>query len=257
MIHTIENQNALLANAKQIEIISGQIKEGDILVAKRVFSPDLIVNIKSYLSGIGRNSLPNYRPIEAGCPNHHRINHWDERSYVKACFHQFSFFPWNQDIFNLFELSRQVYHMKNLLSGNRKDRFLGRAPEDGCAARLSFQFYPKGLGAMNKHQDPVDHHQLAAPSLTMSKKGKDFRLGGAYVEKKNGEKIYTDEISEPGDVVYYNAQIPHGVEKIDPDAEPDWVSFEGRWVLLFAVNKLGGSSAIADAVDLENSSPRP
>jgi hypothetical protein len=43
------------------------------------------------------------------------------------------------------------------------------------------------------------------------------------------------------------------VERIDPDAEPDWTSFQGRWMLLFAVNKVGADSAVADSVDLERS----
>ena len=64
-------------------------------------------------------------------------------------------------------------------------------------------------------------------------------------------RIYLDEISEPGDVVYFNAILPHGVERIDPDEKVDWLSFEGRWMLLFATNKLFDNAAIRDAVDLE------
>ena len=249
--HTIENHSALLNDAKAVEAMRNQIKEGDVFIAKQVFSPSLLARIKEYLIGVGKNSLPNYKPIEMGCPNFHRINDWDERSYVKGCFHQFSFFPWNQDVFNLFELTRDVYILKNLLSHNPKERFLQRAPEDGCVRRLSFQFYPKGIGGLNKHQDPVDHHQLVAPSLTLSKKGREFLSGGLYVEKKGGEKLYLDDITDIGDVIYYNAQTPHGVERIDAGVEPDWVSFQGRWTLLFAINKLSTNSAIADAVDLE------
>ena len=104
---------------------------------------------------------------------------------------------------------------------------------------------------MNKHQDPVDHHQLTVPSLVMSKKGREFVHGGLYVETKGGEKIYLDDAADVGDVIYFNAQTPHGVERIDEGVEPDWVSFQGRWTLIFAINKLGTNKAITDSVDLE------
>ncbi len=250
-LRVLEDHAAMLEDAKSLAEMRDGIRAGDVYVAKWVFSPKLVERMKEYLTGIGKSSLPNYRRIEEGCPNFHRINRWDERSYVKACFHQFSFFPWNQDVFDLFALSKPVYQMKNLLSGNDKDRFLGRSPEDGCASRLSFQFYPKGLGGMNKHQDPVDHHQLTVPTLVMSKKGRDFSKGGLFVEKSGGERICLDDATEPGDVLYFNAQTPHGVERIDEGGEPDWLSFSGRWTLIFAVNKLDGNSAVGDSVDLE------
>lgn len=251
-VHILKDQAALLQDNRAIEDVREQIREGDVFIAKAVFPTSLLGRIKDYLTGIGRNSLPNYRPIEMGCPNFHRINYRDERSYVKGCFHQFVFFPWNQDVFDLFELCRDVYFMKNLLSHNRKDRFMQRVPEDGCVRRLSFQFYPKGIGELNKHQDPVDHHQLTVPTLTLSKKGRDFFQGGLYAEKKDGEKIYLDDMTDIGDVIYFNAQTPHGVERIDPTAEPDWVSFQGRWTLIFAVNKLDTNTSIADSLDLGN-----
>ncbi len=256
-IRVIENHGALLEDLKAVEAVREQVKNGDILIAKEVFQPSLIHRIKEYLAGVGRNSFPNYKPIEMGCPNFHRINYWDERSYVKGCFHQFVFFPWNQDVFNFFELMKEVYYMKNLLSHNPKQRFMQNVPEDGCVRRLSFQFYPKGMGGMNKHRDPVDYHQLIVPSLVMSKKGKEFLHGGLYVESKNGQKICLDDRADIGDVIYFNAQIPHGVERIDPDAELDWISFQGRWTLLFAINKITANTAIANSVDLESHGANP
>ena len=94
--------------------------------------------------------------------------------------------------------------------------FLGNKPEDGCTSRIAFQFYPSSQGGLNKHRDPVDYHQLSVPILIMSKKGKDFHEGGLYIEKASKEKIYLDDITEPGDVIYFNAEVPHGVDIIDP-----------------------------------------
>ena len=53
-----------------------------------------------------------------------------------------------------------------------------------------------------------------------------------------------EDVLDWGDVVYFNAQCPHGVEPIDPDLPMDWLSFAGRWSVIFAVNKLAGNAAL-------------
>ena len=250
-IEYIENQELLLNDTDYAKKVKADITEGAIYIAKNVVSTKKVDEYKNYLKNVGRSSLPNYQAIELGTGNFHRMNRWDERAYVKGCFHQFVFYPWNQDVFNLFELTKPVFQIKNILSGNLADRFLGVNGEDGCITRLAFQFYPKGLGGLNKHRDPVDHHQLTVPILTMSKKGTDFKEGGAFVEFTNGKKVCVDEISEPGDAVYFNANMVHGVDIIDPSEKEDWISFEGRWMLLYAINKVAGNNQIGNAVDLE------
>lgn len=250
-IHTITDHDAILEDCARIALMRERIAAGDVYVAKALYSRETLVKIRDYLIRIGQNSLPNYRSIAEGCPNFHRMNRWDERAYVRGCFHQFVFFPWNEDVFDLFALFRPIYYMKNLLSGLPRDRFLKPVPEHGCTARLAFQFYPRGLGGLNKHVDPVDHHQLTVPTMLLSQKGEDFQQGGAYVERENGERILLDDLMGWGDVVYFNAQMCHGVERVDPDVEPDWLSFRGRWMLLFAINKLRDNLAIAESTDLE------
>lgn len=245
------NHRDVLADPEAIKKIADDIKSGDVYIFERAIEPKQLITIRQYLVGIGKGSLPNYHKIEAGSPNFHRINRWDPRAYVKACFHQFAFFPWNEDVFDLFQLTREIYAMRNMVAGLPSDKFLGRDVQDACAARISFQFYPKGIGGMNMHRDPYDYHQLTVPIVTMSTKGKDFNTGGAYVVGASDERIYLDDISQVGDVIYFNSQTPHGVEKIDEGAEVDWTSFEGRWMMLLAVNKLVESTVVGDAIDLE------
>ena len=192
-----------------------------------------------------------YEQFHEKTPNFHRLNRCDPRAFVKGCFHQFSFFPWNQDIFNFFEFLRFGFQIKNLVNGLPINRFLTESPEDGCTSRVIFQFYPAGSGFLNKHSDPVDKHQLAVPTLTMSRIGDDFQNGGAFVELPSGEKVHTDQITEIGDLLLFNARTPHGVEMIDPNENSDWLSFRGRWVMLFATNKLNADKSIQDAIDLE------
>jgi hypothetical protein len=250
-IEFLDDHESVLHDRALIETMRAQITDGAVYVVRRAVSPERIRQIRDYLTNVGRSSLPNYHRIEPGCPNFHRMNRWDPRAYVQGCFHQFVFFPWNQDLFDFFRMFAPVYHLKNLLSGLKAESFLGVEPEDGCTARLAFQFYPRGDGGLHLHQDPVDYHQLTVPIMIMSQKGRDFQQGGAFVEQQDGTRINLDEICELGDVVYFNARCRHGVELIDPDAELDWLSFQGRWMLLFAVNRLFDNRSIADSVDLE------
>jgi hypothetical protein len=242
----------LHSNKKELDRISAAIHERKVCVIRRVLERDYVRSVVAYLSQVGRNSLPSRHPTLPGCPNHHRVYQWDELSYVKGCFHQFSFFPWNEDIFELFKVFAPVYRLRNILSGLAPHRYVGKVPDDDCIARISFQFYPSALGAMNKHMDPVDVHQKAVPILIMSKRGQDFEHGGLFYEAGDGLRIYADELGDPGDVVMTLAQLPHGVEKIDPQVAPDWLSFRGRWSAVVAINKMVTNTKIADAVDMES-----
>jgi hypothetical protein len=169
---------------------------------------------------------------------------------VKGCYHQFSFFPWNEDVFELFKIFGPTYRLRNLLNGLAPERYLGRSPDDDCIARISFQFYPSGKGAMNQHTDPVDIHQKIVPILIMTKRGRDYQEGGLFYEAPDGSRVWADEVGEPGDVVWSQAQMPHGVDMIDPGVSSDWLSFRGRWSAIVAVNKMATNTKIGNALDL-------
>ncbi|MBI3308062.1 MAG: hypothetical protein HYZ79_01655 [Candidatus Melainabacteria bacterium] len=250
----IDSHKEILSDKSKISQMKNDMQSGKVYIVKNIITEEKINKIKDYLINIGRHSLPNYKRIEEGCPNFHRLNLWDKRSYVQACFHQFVFFPWNQDMFNFFDVFQEIYYLRNLLSGNLKEKFLRIEPEENCVARIAFQFYPKGQGAMNEHMDPVGHHQVSVPILQMTKKGVDFKEGGAYVVLPSNKKIVLDDIASPGDVIYFHPRLTHGVDLIDPGSQIDWLSFEGRWMILFAVNKLFDNTQIEDAIDIVKAS---
>lgn len=246
-----ENLKKIIDSKDLINQSRDNLVNGDLYIVKNYLPEETCYQIREYLSNVGRNSIPNYNPIQEGAPNFHRINNLDERSYVNGAFHQFCFFPWNQDYFSLYKIFRDAYYFKNLTSNKRKDEFLGNKVENGCVARIACQFYPKGYGKLNRHIDPVDKHQLTVPIVILSKKGLDFDSGGAYVEKKNGEKVILDDICSIGDVIYFSAEMPHGVLPIDPNDNIPWLEFKGRWMLLLSVNKVLNNTSIKHASDLE------
>jgi hypothetical protein len=240
-----------IASPDTAHSVRALIQDGKVGLVKNFISRELALQIRDYLAQIGRNSLPTYEPIEIGRPNFHRLNKDDERAHVRGCFHQFVFYPWNQDVFELFTLFKQLFMLKNVLSGNPPDRYLDRYGENGVVSRLAFQFYPAGKGFLNKHQDPFGDHQLTVPTVCLSQKSRDFVSGGAFVEDSNGHRHYLDDATEIGDVVFFDARLVHGVEIIDQGASGSWLDFTGRWTCLIATNKVVANNQIADAIDLE------
>jgi hypothetical protein len=241
---------AILDEPSLADATRTRIKAGGIGVVRQFIDQGLARDIRDYLSKVGQNSLPTYEPIEIGRPNFHRLNLDDERAHVRGCFHQFVFYPWNQDIFDLFQIFENLFRLKNLITGNSAERFIGRHGEDGVVSRLAFQFYPSGKGFLNRHQDPHGEHQLTVPTVCFSEKPHDFQAGGAFVEDDDGSRHYLDDRTAIGDVVFFDARLVHGVESIDPGVVRPWLDFVGRWTCLIATNKVAGNHQISNAIDL-------
>jgi len=70
------------------------------------------------------------------------------------------------------------------------------------------------------------------------------------MKNSGGEVIWVEKHARPGDVVLFSPQLVHGVAPIDPKVALNWPSFEGRWMSIFAVNKLATNTRVAEAVDL-------
>lgn len=246
----INYNDKILKSQEEIKKIRKLILEGNLVIFKKFISVKKVEQIKKYLVALAQYSLPNYEKIHSQTKNHHRVMRSDERSYVKGAFHQFSFFPWNQDVFNFFDIFKRGFHLKNLISSNKKSDYLSTKPR-GVTARVCFQFYPSGEGFLNCHSDPVGKHQITAPILIMSKKSLDgdFKKGGSYVLNKQSKKIFIESYANIGDIVMYNAEIQHGVEIVDPKKKNSWLDFKGRWMMLFATNKLHNNKSIKNSKD--------
>ena len=250
-IFSIENYKQLLLDNNFLQQVRDCLLSGNVVIAKNVLPLEYCDNIIQFLGRVGQNSFPSYHPVVYGSPNHHRIIDSDPRSYVKGKFHQYSFFPWNQDHFSLFEKTKHIFQIKNLLSNLDKDLFTETDENSLFTKRLSFQHYPTGGGFLNKHVDPVDEHQLVVPLLTLSNKGVDYNTGGLFVEN-GGEKLDVDKHTRIGDVTFFNAKFAHGVEEIDCMNKADWCPKNGRWMMIYAINAMANKSrGNIKSIDLE------
>lgn len=251
-VHTVKFSPDLLADSDFIKEVHDGIQNNDGYVFKGVVEIPLIDRVVDYLKGIGRNSLPAYHPLAEGCPNFHRVIQNDKRAAVKSLCHHFLFHSWNHDVFNLFEKMRPIYHLKNSIGGFEKEAFLNTTPKAGHISRLGFIYYPQGGGMIKRHADPVGRHQLTVPVLQLSHKGEDYRVGGGYSIDEHGNVLDTDALMEKGDVLFFNAEVIHGVAPVDPDAEMDWLSFRGRWSMLASTIKTVADTETPNSIQLED-----
>lgn len=239
-------KNIIKLEKTKISEIIKNLEKKRVVIIKNFYSKKLCNQILDYLKNIGSTSLPSYHQIEIGSPNFYRVNFEDNRSYVKGFFHQFNFFPWNQDQLNLFKTLEDGFILKNIINKLDKRKFFSPKDNSDCTIRLSFQFYPIHKGYLNTHSDPVSYHQKYLFMLSMSTIGKDFKNGGLYIIK-NGKKILLDSYAHAGDLIIIKADTPHGVDIIDINKIYKPLSFKGRWMVIFSTNKLPNNNKIKNS----------
>jgi hypothetical protein len=252
MVQTVKYSPHLLADESFIQEIQQGIQNNVGYVFKGVVEVKLVDRIVDYLKSVGRSSFPSYHSLAEGCPNFHRVVQHDARASVTSMCHQFFFHPWNHDVLNVFEQMSPIYHLKNRISGFERDAFLNTTPKAGHISRLAFVHYPRGGGMIKRHADPVGSHQLTVPVLQMSCKAEDYCVGGGYSLGEQGEIIDTDAMMNKGDVLFFNAEVIHGVAPVDPDEELDWLSFRGRWSMLASTIKTVADKDTPNSIQLED-----
>ena len=214
-----------------INEIKKQIDCSNLVIIKNLLPEELLTALKAYTHQVGVSSLPSYHPIELHCPDHHRIINNDPRAHVASCMHLYSFYPWNQNVFNLFHHCQKAFQLRNILSDIDDKDFLNRVPTDDYVPRIAIQHYPAGGGFLAAHKDPVWELQKINISIQLSQINENFNTGGLFFQD-DGEQVMVDEHLQVGDAALFPAQANHGVTSIDSDKELSWLSPEGRWSLL-------------------------
>jgi hypothetical protein len=150
----------------------------------------------------------------------------------------------DEDKFEMHEIFRKLVLLRNRLYG-LPDDFTCHGIEDGMWSALRVNHYPRGGGFMATHSDTgtaeavksIGSGIYAQLILIMSKKGEDFKTGGAYIERSDGTRFFYEDECEIGDVVVYDGRIRHGVEEIDYLDPLDMSSSCGRYVAMATLFK--------------------
>jgi len=86
---------------------------------------------------------------------------------------------------------------------------------------FTVSYYPPGDGWLHDHQDQTDSRRHWHYILPITFRGQDFAGGGLHLIDRHGSDIDVDDIIKPGDVLFFDGSLSHGVKPIiSDDARP-------------------------------------
>jgi hypothetical protein len=167
-----------------------------------------------------------------------------------------------EDIFGMHGIFRRLIQFRNLLYKLPKD-FTCNGTENGVWSASRINHYPRGGGFMAPHVDvgtgtvaaDIGMERYVQLLLLMTKKGEDYREGGAYIDL-DGERYLFESECEIGDIVIYDGRVNHGVEEIDPMEPLELDSFDGRHVAMVTLFKHFSKDSEAEYKALMVSAPK-
>jgi len=222
-----------------------KIKSGKVILFRNEENIDFCNKLIRYFHSILACTFEKMVPITYKCENYVRFSHNDPRAIVPLYCDSVSFFPWNRDKMDLFSKYSKFYQLKNIFSGANQFRYIDANISENTTARIAAHFYPVGTGHLGCHLDPVGDHQEVTCTLLLSKPNPS---NGYYLLNENNDKIYIEDKMQPGDFYIGSPIIPHGVDLIQGNYDPE--SLDGRWALLFPVNKTIENEKIGDSIKI-------
>ena len=154
----------------------------------------------------------------------------DDARLFRAFYNPF----WEEDIWALRGALTALAKTRNVIAALPPEFAMNGIEDNGLWTAARWHQYPAGGGFFRRHTDYVVKDIADERSteffqvvLTMSRKGEHYKEGGAFVDV-DGERIFLDDHSLPGDIIIYDGRTVHGVEDIDPHEPLDLTTINGR-----------------------------
>lgn len=87
---------------------------------------------------------------------------------------------------------------------------------DRYGSYVSATLYPPGKGFLVDHEDGVDERRHWHFLVPLTFRGPDFKGGGLHMTDRHGSHIDVEEHVQAGDVLFFDANLRHGVTTIEP-----------------------------------------
>ena len=203
-----------------------------VVLLKDVFDPEALARLRTTVFEWSLGVEPQ---VESEV-SFHRIDHLPEKSQTPHIFHAYNLYLREGAIEPKLDEAVRPYftamkHLQNTLTKNDADF----APDlQGRFLRPQLLQYPSGGGFFERHVHPFLPQRIGLIAA-LSQHGVDFETGGTYFEVR-GEAISIDSRHDMGDIALFRYDVPHGVTPIDADAELDWRSQRGRWIMALPYN---------------------
>ena len=172
-------------------------------------------------------------------------------SYKNARFARFILFSeWQKKNEVFFNILKPIIDFRNQISGIKKKNYIYENLEKKNNSKYHFCDlvrmiqYPIGGGFLNPHNDydpfyPKKMINVLLPitnKTTKSERLNTYKSGGLYYIIKKKE-ILIDNFIEPGDIIFHNQKINHGVKSIDPYKNLNLNTLNGRVTINFSIGK--------------------
>ncbi|QWD00756.1 hypothetical protein G6726_01770 [Polynucleobacter paneuropaeus] len=187
------NGFAIASNVISIEYIERQKREWVVKfnkknVTKKFVRGDLVLGEENFLS-------------------HSDIPGW--------CMYRNFDFLWNEaSDKELIEVHLDLHRFRNLLQGLPEN--LGVEYNPACYGfYISTSLYEAGKGHLSFHADGHSDTPILHYMIPITFKGVDYDEGGLFCINKAGVKCDVDSMVKPGDIIFFDGRIVHGVEKVE------------------------------------------
>jgi hypothetical protein len=180
---------------------------------------DPLREMRAFWSDYFRGVRPKVRAVRANL----RLGEENFNSYTDSAqwclFRDFDFL-WNAPTHALTRrLGVEIHRVRNVAQRFDEDRGL-RYSEDCYGIYISTSCYPSSTGHLRAHDDGHEGAPILQYMVPFTHKGIDYEAGGLFVHDVKGAKVDVDAVMKPGDVVFFDGRLTHGVDTIQGGA-PD------------------------------------
>lgn len=174
---------------------------------------DALQQMKEFWAGHFQTQQPRRRAVRSNL----RLGEENFSSYsddaLWCLFRDFDF-PWNRPTHAMTrELALEVHRVRNRAQGFDEDRGLVYSP-DSYGMYVSTSFYPVDSGRLRGHSDGHQGSPILQYMVPFTHKGIDYDGGGLFVHDSAGKKVDVDAVMKPGDIVFFDGRLKHGVDTI-------------------------------------------
>lgn len=224
--------------AESAEEIANTVLDGEVTVLKNVFDEDRMHRVRSHLMRWGESRDPENVHVPYAEESFHRYDKNPRETDHPRYFHTYCFYDLltQETLDETHRLLDQVFRTLHSLHGT----LIGIEDE----LELTYErphyhpqviHYPSGGGYFGLHKHEFSPTKIGM-ILSLAKRGETFEQGGVRFQN-SGTTYETAVDHDIGDVLLFRYDLPHAVYPIDPGAELDWSSEDGRWSLIMPYHR--------------------
>jgi hypothetical protein len=135
------------------------------------------------------------------------------------CLYRAYDFLWNEPLDQYSrDIGVELSRIRNQITES-DDRTGEMFASDRYGIYFTVSYYPPNDGWLHDHQDQTDERRQWHYILPITFRGLDFAGGGLHLIDRLGNDVDVEEKVEPGDVLFFDGGLTHGVTPIDCDEE--------------------------------------